>query len=168
MLPDEEDGTGAPSRAAGTGQGPGLPADRVVGNSPLAAGFRRLVTAVAIPGWDLHPVPVGCTPLHALAGPLQRLPGHNRLYNLLERKGFGYVEEVAVTPEACLLEFRNSGPRLITAVRQVLADLGLAEVTTERTACLLQARPVRPRRTGTADRLARGRGRGTAGRGGPG
>jgi hypothetical protein len=96
----------------------------VVGDSPLAAEFRRLVTAGAVPGWDLHPVPAGRTPLHVLAGPLHRLSGSNRFYNLLEREGFAYVEEVAVTPEGCLLEFRNSGPRFIMAVRQVIADLG--------------------------------------------
>jgi hypothetical protein len=98
----------------------------VVGDSPLAAEFRRLVTAGAAPGWDLHPVPAGRTPLHVLAGPLHRLSGHNRFYNLLERTGFSYVEEVAVTPEASLLEFRNSGPRFITAVRQVITDLGFS------------------------------------------
>jgi hypothetical protein len=93
----------------------------VVGDSPLAADFRRLVTAGAVSGWDLHPVPAGRTPLRVLVGPLHRLSGHNRFYNLLEREGFGYVEEVAVTPEACLLEFRNSEPRFVTAVRQVLS-----------------------------------------------
>jgi len=102
----------------------------VVGDSPLAAEFRRLVTAGTVPGWNLHPVPAGRTPLRVLAGPLHRLSGHNRFYNLLEREGFGYVEEVAVTPEACLLEFRNSGPRFITAVRQVLADLGFDDEQT--------------------------------------
>ena len=96
----------------------------IVGDSPLAAEFRRLVTAGAVPGWDLHPVPAGRTPLHVLAGPLHRLSGSNRFYNLLEREGFAYVEEVAVTPEGCLLELRNSGPRFITAVRRVIADLG--------------------------------------------
>jgi hypothetical protein len=39
-------------------------------------------------------------------------------------KGFVYVEEVAITPEGCLLEFRNSGPRFITVVRQAIASLG--------------------------------------------
>ena len=106
----------------------------VVGDSPLAAEFRRLVAAGAVPGWDLHPVPAGRTPLHVLGGPLHRLSGSNRFYNLLEREGFAYVEEVAVTPEGCLLEFRNSGPRFIAAVRQVIADLGFggAEARTGR------------------------------------
>jgi hypothetical protein len=99
----------------------------VVGDSPLAAEFRRLVTAGAVPGWDLHPVPAGRTPLDVLAGPLHRLSGSNRFCNLLEREGFAYVEEVAVTSEGCLLEFRNSGPRFITAVRQVIADLGFGD-----------------------------------------
>ncbi len=98
----------------------------VVGDSPLADEFRRLVAAGAVPGWDLHPMPAGRTPLRVLAGPLHHLSGSNRFYNLLEREGFGYVEEIAVTPEARLLEFRNSGPRFIAAVRQVLADLGFA------------------------------------------
>ena len=33
----------------------------VVGASPLAAEFRRLITAGAVPGWELHPIPAGCT-----------------------------------------------------------------------------------------------------------
>ena len=89
----------------------------------MAVEFRRLLEAGAVPGWELHPVPSGRTPLHVLAGPLHRLSGSNRFYNLLEREGFAYVEEVAVTSEACLLELRNSGPRFIAAVRQVIADL---------------------------------------------
>lgn len=108
----------------------------VVGDSLLAAEFRRLVAAGAVPGWDLHPVPAGRTPLHVLTGPLHRLSGSNRFYNLLEREGFAYVEEVAVTPEGCLLEFRNSGPRFITAVRQAIADLGFGGAEA-RTGCLL-------------------------------
>lgn len=106
----------------------------IVGDSSLADEFRRLAAAGAAPGWDLHPVPSRRMPLHQLAGPLHRMSGSNRFYNLLEREGFGYVEEVAVTPETCLLEFRNSGPRFITAVQQVLADLGFAgeEAPTER------------------------------------
>ena len=34
----------------------------VVGDSPLAAEFRRLLTAGAVPGWDLHPVTAGNRP----------------------------------------------------------------------------------------------------------
>jgi Sigma-70, region 4 len=94
-----------------------------VGDSPIANEFRRLITAGAVPGWDLHPVPARRTPLYMLAGPLHRLSGSNRFYNLLEREGFACVEEVAATPEGCLLELRNSGPRFIAAVRQVIADL---------------------------------------------
>ena len=95
----------------------------VVGDSPLAAEFRRLLTAGAVPGWELHPVPAGRTPLHVLAGPLHRLSGSYRFYNLLERNGFAYVEEVAATPEECWFELRNSGTRFIAAVRQVIAEL---------------------------------------------
>jgi len=96
----------------------------VVGESPLAAEFRRLLTAGSVPGWDLHPVPARRTALQVLAGPLHRLSGSNRFYNLLEREGFAYVEEVAATPDGCLLELRNSGMKFIAAVRQVLADRG--------------------------------------------
>jgi len=95
----------------------------VVGDSALAAEFRRLLAAGAVPGWDLHPVPAGRTPLHVLAGPLHRLSGSYRFYNLLERNGFAHVEEVAATPEECLFQLRNSGPRFIVAVRQVTAEL---------------------------------------------
>jgi Sigma-70, region 4 len=95
----------------------------VVGDSPLAAEFRRLIMAGAAPGWDLHPVPPVHTPLHVLAGPLHQLSGSDRFYNLLERNGFAHVEEVAATPEGCLLQLRNSGPRFIAAVRQATAEL---------------------------------------------
>ena len=95
----------------------------VVGDRPLAAEFRRLVTAGAVPGWDLHPVPAGHTPLYVLAGPLHRLSGSDRFYNLLERNGFASVEEVAATPEECWFELRNCGIRFITAVRQVIGEL---------------------------------------------
>jgi len=96
----------------------------VVGESPLAGEFRRLVTAGAVPGWQLHPVPPGRTPLEALAGPLLRRTGSRRFYNILERQGFACVEEVAATPDECLLELRNSGPRLMAAVRAVISELG--------------------------------------------
>jgi Sigma-70, region 4 len=98
----------------------------VVGDSPLAAEFRRLLTAGVVPGWDLHPVPAGRTPVHVLAGPLHRLSGSVRFYNLLDREGFAFVEEVAATPDGCLLALRNSGTKLIAAVRQVLADRGFS------------------------------------------
>jgi hypothetical protein len=35
------------------------------------------------------------------------------------------VEEVAVTPDECLLDLRNGGPRFVAAVRQVVSELGL-------------------------------------------
>ena len=96
----------------------------VAGESPLAGEFRRLVTAGAVPGWQLHPVAPGRTPLEALAGPLLRRTGSRRFYNILERQGFACVEEVAATPDECLLQLRNSGPRLIAAVRAVISELG--------------------------------------------
>lgn len=96
----------------------------VVGESALAGEFRRLVTAGAVPGWELHPVPPGRTPLDALSGPLLRRTGSRRFYNILERHGFAYVEDVAATPDECLLELRNSGPRLIAAARAVISELG--------------------------------------------
>lgn len=104
----------------------------IVGDSPLADEFRRLLAAGAIPGWELHPVSGGHTPLHVLAGPLHRLSGSVRFYNLLEREGFAWAEEVAATPDGCLLELRNTGMKFIAAVRQVLAErqIGGAQATT--------------------------------------
>lgn len=95
----------------------------VVGASPLAAELRRLLTDGAEPGWELHPVPGGQTPLYALAAPLRRLSGTSRFYNLLERSGFAYVEEVAATPEECLTDLHTGGPRFVAAVRQAISEL---------------------------------------------
>jgi hypothetical protein len=103
----------------------------VVGDSPLAAEFRRLLAAGAAPGWDLHPAPAGRTPLHVLAGPLHQRSGSDRFYNLLERNGFATVEEVAATPETCWFDLRNCGTRFVAAVQQVIGELqpGGAQVT---------------------------------------
>src|SRR5215469_2640080 len=95
----------------------------VVGASPLAAELRRLLTAGAEPGWELHPVPDGSTPLQALAGPLRRLSGNGRFFNLLNRSGFACVEEVTATPDECLTDLGNGGPGLVAAVRQVIGEL---------------------------------------------
>lgn len=95
----------------------------VVGASPLAAELRRLLSEGAQPGWDLHPVPGGRTPLRLLAAPLRRLSGNSRFYNLLDRTGFGYVEEVAVTPDECLTDLGNGGPGLVAAVRRAIAEI---------------------------------------------
>jgi hypothetical protein len=95
----------------------------VVGASPLAAELRRLLTAGAEPGWELHPVPGGRTPLQVLAGPLRRLSGNGRFFNLLDRSGFAYVEEVTATPDECLTDLGNGGPGLVAAVRQVIGEL---------------------------------------------
>jgi Sigma-70, region 4 len=70
-----------------------------------------------------HPVASGRTPLHVLAAPLHTLTGHLRFYNLLDRERFRYVEEVAATPDMCLLGLRNVGPKFLRAVRKVIADL---------------------------------------------
>ena len=99
----------------------------VVGDSQLADEFRRLMAAGAVPGWDLHPVPAGHTALHVLAGPLHRLSGSDRFYNLLERNGFAYVEEVAATPEHCWFDLRNCGTRFIAAVQHVIGELHLGD-----------------------------------------
>jgi len=95
----------------------------VVGASPLAAELRRLLTAGAEPGWELHPVPGGRTPLQVLAGPLRHLSGNGRFFNLLDRYGFAYVEEVAATPYECLTGLSNGGPGLVAAVRQAIGGL---------------------------------------------
>jgi Sigma-70, region 4 len=95
----------------------------VVGDSPLAAEFRRRLTSGAVPGWDLYPVPAERTPLHVLAGPLHQLTGSDRFYNLLERNGFATVEEVAATPETGWFDLRNCGTRFIDVVRQAITEL---------------------------------------------
>jgi hypothetical protein len=102
----------------------------VVGQSLLAGEFRRLIAAGAVPGWGLHPVPPSQTPLNVLAGPLLHRSGSMRFYNILERNGFACVEEVAATPDACLLELRNSGPRLVATVRAAISDLGSPHTST--------------------------------------
>lgn len=94
----------------------------VVGASPLAVELRRMLADGVEPGWELHPVPGGRTPLHALAAPLRRLSGNGRFYNLLDRSGFAYVEEVAATPQECLTDLRNGGPRFVAAVRQAISE----------------------------------------------
>jgi hypothetical protein len=98
----------------------------VAGASPLADELRKLVTAGHAPGWELHPVPGGRTALHALAVPLHRMSGSRRFFNLLDRSGFAFVEEVAATPDECLLDLRNGGPRFLAAVRQAISGLGLS------------------------------------------
>ena len=105
----------------------------VVGQSPLAEEFRRLIRTGAVSGWYLHPVEPGRTPLDVLAGPLLRRCGSMRFYNLLDRQGFTYVEEVAASPDEGLLELRNIGPRMITAVRAVISELGPADAGTSAT-----------------------------------
>jgi hypothetical protein len=95
----------------------------VVGASPLAGELRKLIAAGEAPGWELHLVPGGRTALHALVAPLRRLTGGGRVYNVLDRSGFAFVEEVAATPDACLLDLRNSGPRLVAVVRQAIGEL---------------------------------------------
>ncbi|MGH3188907.1 MAG: hypothetical protein ACRDPY_09930 [Streptosporangiaceae bacterium] len=71
----------------------------------------------------LHAVDGGRTPLQEIAMPLLALTGQERFYNILDRAGFGYVEEVTATPDTCLLELRNIGPKLIATVRYVIASL---------------------------------------------
>jgi hypothetical protein len=73
--------------------------------------------------FKLHPVGGGRTPLQEIAMPLLALAGHERFYNILDRAGFRYVEEVTATPDRCLLELRNVGPKLVVAVRHVIAEL---------------------------------------------
>jgi hypothetical protein len=114
------------SGASGTAQVFHVPAGQsmhVVGASSLAAELRRLLTDGAELGWKLHPVPGDTTPLHALAAPLRRHSGSGRFYNLLDRSGFAYVEEVAATPEECLMDLHNCGPRFVAAVRQAISEL---------------------------------------------
>lgn len=96
----------------------------VVGASPMAARLRELLQAGAAPGWGLHPVPDGQTPLEVLAEPLLAASGAVRYYHLLVRHGFTTVEEVAATPARCLRNMYQSGPKMVATVQQVLAGMG--------------------------------------------
>jgi hypothetical protein len=97
----------------------------VVGASPMAARLRDLLRAGAAPGWGLHQVPAGQTPLEVLADPLLAASGAVRYYNLLLRSGFTTVEEVAATPPRCLRCLYQSGPKMVAAIQDVLAEMGL-------------------------------------------
>ncbi len=101
----------------------------VVGGTPMAEALRDLIAAGAAPGWELHPVPGGRTALHVLAAPLYRLSSQQRFYNLLDRAGFAWAEEVAATPDVCLLDLRNSGPKFIAAARRAISELGIDGVS---------------------------------------
>lgn len=95
----------------------------VAGTTPMAAELRHLLADGAAPGWELRAMPAILTPLHKLAAPLLSESGSNRFYNMLERSGFGYVEEVAAAPDEGILELRNGGQRLIETVRKVVGEL---------------------------------------------
>lgn len=97
----------------------------VVGASRLAGELRKLIEGGEEPGWQLHPVPGGRTAVQALVVPLRGLSGSNRFFNLLDRSGFCYVEEIAATPDECLLELYNGGPKFLATVRQAISDLGV-------------------------------------------
>jgi hypothetical protein len=94
-----------------------------VGDSPLAAEFRQLVTAGAVPGWDLHLVPAWHTPLHVLAGPLHHLSDSDRFYNLLERKRVRVRRGSRRHAGGLLVRAAQLRTRFIAAVRQVIAGL---------------------------------------------
>lgn len=96
----------------------------VVGDGAMASALRELLAQGSVPGWHLNPVEVGETPLHVLAGPLLAVSGAARYYNVLRRSGFTNVEELAATPDTCLLNLPQSGPKMVTAIRQVLRDHG--------------------------------------------
>ncbi|MFI5066888.1 MAG: hypothetical protein ACHP9Z_23335 [Streptosporangiales bacterium] len=96
----------------------------VVGVSPMAQRLRDLLSVRAAPGWGLHPVPEGQTPLEMLADALNAASGGVRCYNLLRRLGFNTVEELAATPARCLGNLRQSGPKMVAAIQQALAEIG--------------------------------------------
>ena len=96
----------------------------VVGASEMASGLRELIARGGAPGWQLRPVPVGRTPLSELAGPLLTASRSNRYYNLLDRNCFSTVEEVAATPSECLGSLYQAGPKMVTAVHEVLRLIG--------------------------------------------
>lgn len=123
----------------------------VAGRSEMAAQLRELLTSGAAPGWELHPLPPGQTPLHVLVEPLLAASRGHRFYNLLNRYGFATVEEVAATPDDCLLRLYQGGPKMVSAIRRVLGDLGWESPSAEQ-AALTDA--VIERRRHVAARLA--------------
>jgi len=60
-----------------------------------------------------------CSPSHC--SPCR---GATRCFNLLWRYDFATVEDLAATPDDCLLQIYQAGPKMVAAVRQVLRDLG--------------------------------------------
>ena len=105
------------------------------------------------------------SPLHVLAGPLHRLSGSHRFYNLLEQNGFASVEEVAVTWEDCWFELRNC--EMVSSPRNGSSSPSCTHVTRrpERAACPAWQCGAGCERTGHAIWVARSRGQGTAGNG---
>jgi hypothetical protein len=96
----------------------------VIGASLMAGRLRELLADQAAPGWELQQLPPGQTPLHLLLEPLLTVSAGQRYYNLLARTGFVAVEEVAATPDDCLLSLRQAGPKMVAVIRLVLHDLG--------------------------------------------
>ena len=90
----------------------------VVGIGTLAAQIRSQLQAGEMPGWRLYQLPEIQTPLEALRPRLI-----SRYHGLLHRNDFATVEEIAATPDAGLLAFRNAGPKFLVSVRQATAAL---------------------------------------------
>lgn len=95
----------------------------VVGASEMAAQLREIFGGGAVAGWTLHPMPPTLTPLHDFLDALVATgpqPGSMRGYNLLDRHGFVYAEEVQHCPDEALLDIRNFGRIALAAVRDIL------------------------------------------------
>jgi hypothetical protein len=121
------------------------------GNGGLAAELSQLVAGREDLGWSLMPVEPARTPLEELWGVFKSVSGSVRHYNLLRTQGFAYAEELAVVPDACLLDFPRGGTqRLVATVHQVLAELGMPHACSVTVpACALapaRARPYLPER----------------------
>jgi hypothetical protein len=115
----------------------------VVGASPLAAELRRLIAGREEPGWELHRSRAAVPPARAGRAAAARV-GQRPVFNLLDRSGFAYVEEVAATPDECLLDLRNGGPRFVAAVRQVISDLARSTAPAAGTASRERLEPGAP------------------------
>lgn len=92
----------------------------IVGAGPIVAQCRRLVAEGAVPGWRLHPARASHTPLADVNREMERVTGSARIGNVLARVGFRTIEEVEATPDDCLLNLPNSGPRSVQRLRQFI------------------------------------------------
>lgn len=95
----------------------------VTGCGPVAEQIRAAISAGRIPGWSVHPIRDGATPIEGLYEPLRAVCGSKRLFTPLERCGFATVEEIEATPDESLAQITNIGWRSIPLIRRAIAQV---------------------------------------------